>query len=99
MHAGAGAGEAANKGGLFANRSDRRLCEIVYLPGQQPGNAAGEEQCEIGRRIVGLGSGLPKGRNIYECCGCIERAEAVDVVFQGAKISGSALADDEVGPR
>jgi len=34
VHAGASAGEAADEGRLFANWTDWRFCEIVYLPGQ-----------------------------------------------------------------
>jgi hypothetical protein len=56
-----------------------------------------KKQCEVGRRVVGLGSSLPKGRNIYQCCSRIEPAEAVNVVLQDAKILRPAFADDQVG--
>ncbi len=61
VHAGAGGGKAADEGGLSAHRADRRFREIVYLPGQQPGNAARKEQRQVSRRVVGFWSGLSKG--------------------------------------
>ena len=63
MHAGAGGGKPADKGGLLADRADRRLGEIIDLPGQQAGDAAGEEQGQIGGRIVRLRPGLSERRD------------------------------------
>ncbi len=97
VHAGAGGGKAADKGGLFADRTDRRFREIVDLSRQQPGNAAGKKQRQVGRRVVGLWSGLTEGRDVYERCGHIEPAKTVGVVLQGAKLLGAALTDDQVG--
>ena len=97
VHAGAGGGKAADKGGLFADRADRRFREIVDLPGQQPGNAAGEEQRQVGRRVVGFWSGLSEGRDVYQRRGRIEPAKTVGVVLQSAKLLGAALTDDQVG--
>ncbi len=94
VHAGAGGGEAADKSGLFADRTDRRFREIVDLSCQQPGNAARKEQRQVGRRIVGLWSGLSEGRDVHQRCGRIEAAETVGVVLQSAKLLRAALTDD-----
>jgi hypothetical protein len=94
VHAGAGGGKAADKGGLLADRTDRHFREIVDLSCQQPGNAAGKEQRQVGRRVVGLWSGLAKGRDVYERCGRIERAETFGVVLRSLKLLRAALTDD-----
>ena len=99
MHPGTGGGDPAEEGGLFADRADRRLAEIVDLAGQHPGDPAGEEQGQIARRVVGLGSGLAKRRNRDERRRAIDPAQRVGVALPGAQIPGAAFADDEVGPR
>ena len=43
MHAGAGGGDATDKGGLFADGVDRRFVEIVDLTSEHSGDPAGEE--------------------------------------------------------
>src|SRR5208282_4340121 len=68
MHTGAGGGEPADEGGLFADRAHRRFGEIIDLAGQQTSHTAGEEQGQIARRVVPLRSGLAERRDEEERC-------------------------------
>ena len=79
VHAGAGGRDAADKGGLFADRADRRLVEIIDLAGQHARDAAREKQRQIGRRIVGLRPGLAIGRNQHERRVRVQRAQRLGI--------------------
>ena len=61
VHAGAGGGEPADKGGLLADRADRRFGEIIDLAGQHPGDAAGEEQVRSVAGSSAFGPVWPNG--------------------------------------
>ena len=54
MHAGTSRGQSADECGLLTHGTYRRLRQIVDLAGQQTRNAAGEEQGQVGGRIVCL---------------------------------------------
>src|SRR5205085_1423235 len=94
-HAGAGGRDTADEGRLLAEGTDRRFVEIVDLTGQHPGDAAGEEQGQIGRRIVCFRAGLPRRRNRDDRRGRVDPAKSVKAVFPGAKLTGPAFADDQ----
>jgi hypothetical protein len=66
VHAGTGGGEASDEGGLFPHRTDRRFRQVVHLAGQQARDAAGIEQGQIGRRIVGIGAGRAERRDRHQ---------------------------------
>ncbi len=97
VHAGASGGDAADKGGLFADRADRRLGEVIDLPRQHAGDAAREEQRQVGRRIVGLWPGLSVGRNQHQRRVRVDPAQRIGVAFPPAQVARSALAHDHVG--
>jgi hypothetical protein len=92
VHAGAGGGDPADERGLFADRAERRLAEIVHLAGQHAGDPAGEEQGQIARRIVRLWSGLPERRNRDNRRGPVDPAKRVRVMMPSAKLARAALA-------
>ncbi len=99
VHAGTGGGEPADERGLFADRADRRLREIVHLAGQQSGDAAGKHQSEIGGRIVGSGPGLSERRDVDNHRPPVGITESVDVAAAGAELGGPAFADEQVSHR
>ena len=96
MHAGASGGDPADKGGLFPHRADRRLVEIIDLARQHAGDPAGEKQGEVGCRILGLGPGLPKGRDRRDCRGRVQPAQRFETVFPALKFARAAFAHDQV---
>jgi hypothetical protein len=63
VHAGTRGSDAANVGGLFAHRADRRFSQIVHLPRQQSRDATGEQQRQVSGRIVCLWAGLAERRD------------------------------------
>ena len=63
VHPGARRRQSSEKSGLLTDRAYRRLGQIIHLPRQQPGNAAGEEQRQIARRRVSERPRLPERRN------------------------------------
>ena len=99
MHAGTGGGNPANKRRLFADRPHRRFRKVVHLPAQQPRDAAGEEQGQVGRRIVCERPALPEGRDEHERRLCIDPTQALGAMLTNAKISGTALTDNQISPR
>ena len=99
VHAGASGGQSADKGRLFANRADRRFGEIVDLSGQQPGDAAAEEQGQVGRGIVGPWPRLSEGGDINERRRRVAAAQSGDVILASQEIIGPAFADDQIGHR
>jgi hypothetical protein len=78
---------------------DRRFAEIIDLAGQHPGDPAGEEQGQIGRRVVGLRASLPEWRNRDDGGGLIDPPERVRVVLSPMKIARPSFADDQAGRR
>ena len=94
VHARAGSGKPAKKRGLFADRTDRRLREVVHLSGQKPRNPASTKQCQICRGLNGSGTNLPKGRNENDCRRFVKSPKTLDVILLGTEFGGSALADD-----
>ena len=96
MHAGAGRGQPADKGRLLADRAHRRLVEIVNLPGQQSGDAAGKEQGQISRRIVCRWARQSVRRNVDKRRIRATPAQRIGVVLPIAKIPRLSLADDQI---
>ncbi len=66
MHPRTRGGEPADERRLLAHRTDRRLGEIVHLPGQQPRDAAGIHQGQIARRIVRFRPALTERRDEHQ---------------------------------
>ena len=97
VHAGAGGRDAADKGGLFADRADRLLVEIIDLAGQHARDAAREKQRQIGRRIVGLRPGLAIGRNQHERRVRVQRAQRLGIAVPRPQRPRPPLADDQIG--
>ena len=97
VDAGAGRGQPADKRRLLADRADRRLGEVVDLPGQQPGDAAAEHQGEVAGRIVGARAVLAERRYRDDCRARIEppqRRRIAPLCAQGCR---AALDHDQIG--
>ena len=99
MHAGTGGGQPADERRLLAHGTDRRLRQIVHLPGQQARNAAGEKQRQVGGRIVGLWACLAVRRDGDDDRRCIDPPQRGQVVGTRQPILRLSLAHDQMGRR
>ena len=98
VHARTRGGDPADEGGLLADRTDRRLRQVIHLPGQQMGDAAGEKQRQVRRRIVAAGH-QTEGRNIDERRRRVASAQRIGIALPVAKLARPALANDQIdGP-
>ncbi len=66
MHAGARRRDTAQERRLLAGRGHRRFGQVVDLPGQHPGDAAGEAQRQVAGGLLGPWAGLPERRNQHD---------------------------------
>ncbi len=96
MHPGAGGGQPADERGLRADGADRRFREVVDLPGQHAGDAAGAEQGEVRGRLVRIRAGLPVGREQDEDGFGRSGAQGGGVEALRLQGAGAAFADDQI---
>ena len=99
LHAGTGGRQPADERRLLAHRTDRRLRQIVHLPGQQARDAAGKEQSEVGGRIVCPGTRRAKGRDRDDDRRRIDAPQAGQVVGTLRPLFRLSLAHDQMGGR
>ena len=97
VHAGTGRRDAADESGLFADRADRCFRQIVHLSSQQARDAAGVQQREVRRRIVGLRSGLAEWRDQHNRRSRVVLPKCISVMAVRAEIGWASFADDQVG--
>ena len=97
MDAGTRGGNPADEGRLFPDGTDWRFRKIVHLSCQQPGDAAGEKQRQVGRRILRLRPGLAEWRDEDERCHPIGAANSGRIVLPCAELVRTAFANDQVG--
>ena len=96
MHAGTGGRQPADERRLLAHGTDRRLRQIVHLPGQQARNAAGKEQGQVGGRIVGPRTCLAIGRDRDDDRRRIDPPQLGQVVGTRRPVFRLSLAHDQM---
>src|SRR5215469_11565759 len=99
MHTSAGSGEPTDESRLLADRAHWGLREVVDLAGQQTSHAAGEEQGQIGCRVVRLRAGLSEGGDQNKHRLWVEPAQTGGIVPLSPKILRPTFTDDQVGRR
>src|SRR5215472_17230544 len=99
MHTGAGSGEPTDESRLLADRAYWGLREVIDLAGQHTSHAAGEEQSQIGGRVVRLRSGLSEWRDKNERRLRVDLTQTGGIVSASPKLPRSPFTNDQVGPR
>src|SRR5215472_15598807 len=99
MHTGAGSGEPTDESRLLADRAYWGLREVIDLAGQHTSHATGEEQSQIGGRVVRLRSGLSEWRDKNERRLRVDLTQIGGIVAASPKLLRSPFTNDQFGGR
>ena len=99
LHAGTGGSQSTDERRLLAHGTDRRLRQIVHLPGQLARNAAGEKQGEVGGRVVCLRTCFAIRRDRDDDRRPVDPPQLGQVVGTRRPILRLSLAHDQLGCR